>query len=85
MFKDEIKIKMVKDTTLYDRLGVPADASENQIKKAYIQLSKQWHPDKHPDDMKEEADKKFKDITKQKIFYQIAKNVNNMIILAWTF
>lgn len=66
MFKDEIKIKMVKDTTLYDRLGVSADASENQIKKAYIQLSKQWHPDKHPDDMKEEADKKFKDITEAK-------------------
>ena len=57
---------MVKDTTLYERLGVSADASENQIKKAYIQLSKQWHPDKHPDEMKEEAGKKFKDITEAK-------------------
>jgi DnaJ-class molecular chaperone len=66
MFKDEIKIKMVKDATLYDRLGVSSDASENQIKKAYIQLSKQWHPDKHPEEMKEEAGKKFKEITEAK-------------------
>jgi DnaJ-class molecular chaperone len=66
MFKDEMKNKMVKDATLYDRLGVSSDASENQIKKAYIQLSKQWHPDKHPDEMKEEAGKKFKEITEAK-------------------
>jgi DnaJ-class molecular chaperone len=66
MFKDEMKNKMVKDATLYDRLGVSSDASENQIKKAYIQLSKQWHPDKHPEEMKEEAGKKFKEITEAK-------------------
>ena len=56
----------VKDSTLYDRLGVPTDANDSQIKKAFIQLSKQWHPDKHGDEMKDEATQKFKDITEAK-------------------
>jgi DnaJ-class molecular chaperone len=56
----------VKDSALYDRLGVPTDATDSQIKKAFIQLSKQWHPDKHGDEMKDEATQKFKDITEAK-------------------
>ena len=56
----------VKDSALYDRLGVPTDATDLQIKKAFIQLSKQWHPDKHRDEMKDEATQKFKDITEAK-------------------
>jgi len=54
---------MVKDTTLYKRLEVESDAPESVIKKAYIKLSKTWHPDKHPEAMKEEATAKFKEIT----------------------
>jgi DnaJ family protein A protein 2 len=57
---------MVKDTTLYKILEVEPDANEATIKKAYIKLSKTWHPDKHADDMKEEATKKFKEITEAK-------------------
>jgi len=57
---------MVKDSTLYDRLEIPCDANESQIKKAFTNLSKKWHPDKHPDEMKEEADKKFKSIVEAK-------------------
>ena len=53
---------MVKDTTLYDRLEVSPEADENQIKKAYIVLSKKWHPDKNLDNS-EEAHQKFQDIT----------------------
>ena len=53
---------MVKDSTLYERLEIPTDASESQIKKAFNNLSKKWHPDKNEDDMKVEADKKFKSI-----------------------
>ena len=45
---------MVKDTTLYDRLEISADSDENQIKKAYNKLSKQWHPDKHVDEVEKE-------------------------------
>ena len=54
---------MVRDSTLYDRLKIPSDASESQIKRAYIQLSKIWHPDKHSDEKKEEASQKFKEIS----------------------
>lgn len=57
---------MVKDTTLYKRLEVDPDATEAAIKKAYIKLSKVWHPDKHPEAMKEEATAKFKEITEAK-------------------
>ena len=53
---------MPKDTILYDRLGVSADASESQIKKGFLSQSKQWHPDKHEEERKEEATQKFKDI-----------------------
>ena len=57
---------MVKDTTLYNRLEVEPDANEGQIKKAYIKLSKIWHPDKHPEETREEATKKFKEISEAK-------------------
>jgi len=57
---------MVKDNTLYDRLNVPTDATETQIKKSYVNLSKQYHPDKHVEESKEEASNKFKSITEAK-------------------
>lgn len=58
---------MVKDTILYDRLGVQSDATEAQIKKAFLQLSKIWHPDKHLEqEQKEEASTKFKEIQEAK-------------------
>ena len=33
----------------YSTLGVPTDATESDIKKAYRALAKIWHPDKRPD------------------------------------
>lgn len=44
----------------YKILGVNRDANEKQIKSAYRQLSKKWHPDKNPND--EEAHHKFIEI-----------------------
>jgi len=51
---------MVKETKLYDTLGVGPDATEAQIKTAYKKGALKWHPDKNPDDA--EAAEKFKEL-----------------------
>ena len=45
---------------LYEILGVPRDATQADIKKAYRQLVRKYHPDAHPGD--KEAEEKFKKI-----------------------
>lgn len=46
----------------YERLGINAKASEQEVKKAYRKLALKYHPDKNKDN-KEESEKKFKQIT----------------------
>lgn len=49
----------------YDILGIDKNASDSDIKKAYRQLSKKWHPDRFAsksDAEKKEAEEKFRDI-----------------------
>lgn len=45
----------------YEILGINKDASPDDVKKAYKELVKKWHPDLHPDD-KADAEQKFKEI-----------------------
>lgn len=52
---------MSKGRDFYGILGVPKNADENQIRKAYKKGAMKWHPDKNPEN-REEAAKKFKDI-----------------------
>jgi len=44
----------------YDVLGVPRDASADEIKSAYRRLARRYHPDVNPND--HEAEDKFKEI-----------------------
>jgi molecular chaperone DnaJ len=44
----------------YEVLGVPAEATQEEIKKAYRKLAHQYHPDKNPGD--QSAEDRFKEI-----------------------
>ncbi len=47
----------------YEVLGLPRDASDTDVKKAYRKLALKWHPDQHAGDGAEEAEQRFKAIS----------------------
>jgi len=52
---------MAQTKDYYQVLGVPASATQDEIKKAYRKLAAKHHPDKNPGDKK--ADERFKEIS----------------------
>jgi molecular chaperone DnaJ len=51
---------MAATRDLYDVLGVKKTSSQDEIKKAYRDLARKWHPDRNPDDA--QAEERFKEI-----------------------
>ena len=54
----------------YEALGLPRNASDADIKKAYRKLAVKWHPDKNPD-QKELAEENFKKVSEA---YEVLSN-----------
>ena len=53
----------------YEVLGVSRSATDEELKKAYRQLARKYHPDLHPDDPT--CEDKFKEITEA---YEVLSN-----------
>jgi len=57
-----LEVRAKRQVDCYRVLGVPRDASESQIKKAFRKLARKYHPDKVGEKDKEKAQKKFSQI-----------------------
>jgi DnaJ-class molecular chaperone len=57
------------DKDLYEILGVKKDATEQEVRKAFLKLAKKFHPDVNPGN--KEAEQKFKEVN---LAYEVLKD-----------
>jgi len=57
------------DKDLYEILGIKKEATESEVRKAYLKLAKKYHPDVNPGD--KVAEQKFKEIN---LAYEVLKD-----------
>ena len=62
-------------------LNIPKDTSPQEIRAAYKNLVKKWHPDKHPPESRPEAEARFKAITEA---YEVRPFVAPVVLAACT-
>jgi len=61
--KEAKKLKKIAERKdYYKLLEVSKEAGDHDIKKSYKKLAVKLHPDKHPPEQREEAEKKFKEL-----------------------
>ena len=63
----------------YDVLGIPKDATEDQIKQSFRSLARKFHPDKNPDNP--EAESMFKEIQEAMQYFPIQRKGENTMSL----
>lgn len=64
----------------YDVLGVSPDATDDEIKKAYRELSRKYHPDANVDNpLKDLAEEKFKEV--QEAYDTIVKEREMVVVI----
>jgi DnaJ-class molecular chaperone len=49
------KLGLSQGATPHQILGIPSDASADQIKAAFKAKTREWHPDKNPDPLAKEV------------------------------
>mgnify|MGYP000072652772 CR=1 FL=1 len=72
-------VYMAEKRDYYEVLGVSKTATDDELKKAFRKLAKQYHPDLHPGD--KECEEKFKEVTKLMRCFQIKIKEQDMTSL----
>ena len=55
--------KPVPPGSAYAVLGVGRDIDDDSLRRAYKELAKEWHPDRHQGEKRDEAETKFQEIS----------------------